>query len=121
MHVTLRSYLLGFGLSLLLTLSAYYAVVAGGALGRPLAVALVVGAALLQLWVQLTFFLHLTPKGADGRTNFLSFAFMGIILVVIVAGSLWIMDNSNSLMMAPVMQEMEAVGSPGAHSGHHGH
>ena len=50
--------------------------------------------AVVQLVVQLVFFLHL-GRERQPRWNLLAFAFMAIVLLILVLGSLWIMNNLN--------------------------
>ena len=94
---TLRSYLVGFALSLLLTLAAYCL--------RPFLTGLVFdlsvcALALLQAFVQLILFLHL-GKESSPRWNLLIFLFMILIVFILVFGSVWIMTNLNYNLMAP--------------------
>lgn len=85
------SYVLGFGLSLAITLLAYVLVVNKLISGYSLAIAIGV-LAVTQLVVQLRLFLHL-GKEAEPRWNLLVFDFMILIVVILVFGSLWIMFN----------------------------
>jgi cytochrome o ubiquinol oxidase operon protein cyoD len=62
-HLSLKSYIVGFGLSLLLTLVPY-ALVSFELAPRSVLVPAVVLAAILQLFVQLGFFLHLRHQCA---------------------------------------------------------
>ena len=50
--------------------------------------------------VHLVFFLHITT-GPDNTNNVLALAFGVLIVILIVAGSLWIMSNLNDNMMPP--------------------
>jgi cytochrome o ubiquinol oxidase operon protein cyoD len=95
-HGSVASYSLGFLLSILLTLVPYFLVVNHN-LSKSYLIAAVVSAAILQLWIQLRFFLHLN------RGSFFSFVFTAIIVVIIVFGSLWIMHDLNYFMMDPIM------------------
>lgn len=90
---SLNPYFVGYGLSLLLTLSAF-ALVAQQSLSKRNLVAVVVLLALIQLFVQLRFFLHL-GKESKPKWNLAAFAFMAIVLVILVFGSLWIMYSLN--------------------------
>lgn len=99
-HATMRSYIVGFGLSLVITVMAYIVVVHHVFSGVGLIVA-IMGLAVAQLLVQLIFFLHL-GRESNPRWNLIVFLFMLLVLVIIVAGSLWIMDNLNyNMMMTP--------------------
>jgi len=101
MHLSLRTYITGFAASILLTLAPYMLVTHHLASKSSLLVG-VVAAAILQLIVQLGFFLHVDLK-PNSRTNLLTFVFTGIIVVIIVFGSLWIMHDLNYFMMDPIM------------------
>lgn len=94
------SYILGFIFAIVLTLIAYFIVI-NRLLAPNMVIWVIMGLALVQLLVQLVFFLHF---GRDKKTrwNNAAFYFMLIILVIIIAGSLWIMNNLNyNMMMTP--------------------
>jgi len=90
-HGTVRSYSVGFGLSIILTLVAYYAgthtIVHGWTLLYGLA-----ALAIAQLFVQLVFFLHLS-RGSESRWNRTALSFAAMVVAILVFGSLWIMKN----------------------------
>ena len=56
--------------------------------------------AVAQMGVHLVFFLHITT-GADNTNNALALAFGGLIVGLVIAGSVWIMYNLNMNMMLP--------------------
>jgi cytochrome o ubiquinol oxidase operon protein cyoD len=87
---TLKSYLLGFILSIALTLAAYFS-------SSDLAIATF---ALAQALVQLVLFLNLTREPKP-RWNLIIFLFMVLIAVILVFGSLWIMNNLSYNLMGP--------------------
>jgi len=87
------SYCVGFVLSLALTITAY-AMVTGKVLeGWPLIYSLT-GLALVQMLVQLLFFLHLRHED-EPRWKLLVFDLMLLIVAILVFGSIWIMNNLN--------------------------
>jgi cytochrome o ubiquinol oxidase operon protein cyoD len=90
-------YLIGLGLAILLTATSFF--VAGTDLvWQPsIPVALVV-LAIAQMGVHLVFFLHITT-GADNTNNVLALAFGVLIVILLMAGSLWIMAHLNHNMM----------------------
>jgi len=90
-HGTLSSYLAGFILSVLLTITPFMVVVNHLMDGWMLIFTLV-GFAISQLIVQLIFFLHL-GRESKPRWNILVFLFALIVIVIVVVGSLWIMKN----------------------------
>lgn len=100
---SVASYSIGFALSLLLTLLPYFVVTDKILSGWSLTLYLI-AFALAQLYVQLFFFLHL-GRETRPRWNLLAFIFMGLIVVILVFGSLWIMRNLNYYDMSP--QEVE--------------
>lgn len=102
-HGTLKSYIIGFILSILLTIIPYSLVVHHLLLGDMLVIAVVI-LGIIQLLVQLIFFLHLSTSPAQ-RWNSMTFAFTVLIIVILVIGSLWIMWNLNYNMMEHAYQE----------------
>jgi cytochrome o ubiquinol oxidase operon protein cyoD len=96
-HGTLKSYIVGFILSIVLTIVPYYLVVQH-VLPTEHTFILVVVLAVAQLFVQLYFFLHLSTKPSQ-RWNLMTFMFTCLVLFILVAGSLWIMWNMNYNMM----------------------
>jgi cytochrome o ubiquinol oxidase subunit IV len=94
---TVKSYLLGFLFSLLLTLCSF-----GLVIKKPFtkqATLLVISAlALIQAIFQLVYFLNLA-KDAPPRWKLLMFGFMLLVLVILITGTLWIMYNLNYNMM----------------------
>ncbi|WP_299491595.1 cytochrome o ubiquinol oxidase subunit IV [uncultured Shewanella sp.] len=96
-HGTLKSYIVGFLLSILLTIVPYCLVVEQS-LPTVTLILLVVAFGFVQLLVQLIFFLHLNTKSEKGW-NFQSFVFTALIVVILLAGSLWIMYNLRINMM----------------------
>lgn len=98
-RATYLSYTSGFVLSVIWTLLAYF-IITSDLLSGGWALAAVAGLAVVQLVTQLVFFIHL-GRGADSRWNVASFFFMLIVLIVILGGSLWIMQNLSNNLMSP--------------------
>ncbi len=94
--MTLTRYTIGFILSLLLTLAAYMLTMYGGM--STWLVAAISVLALVQMVIQLIFFLHLGDE-VGPRYKLMSFVFMAGTLLIVVVGSLWIMANLNYNMM----------------------
>lgn len=90
---SIRSYSIGFGLSLVLTLAAYLLASRHASGGWALVITLA-ALAVTQLTVQLIFFLHL-GRESKPRWNLTVFAFALMVVVILVFGSLWIMKNLN--------------------------
>jgi cytochrome o ubiquinol oxidase operon protein cyoD len=91
-EATLRSYLTGFALAVVLTVMPFGLVATGSALPRSLIVPVIFLAAIAQVLVHLYYFLHL--NGAAGeRWNLLVILFTTLILVILAGGTVWIMVN----------------------------
>lgn len=95
--MTLTKYIIGFVLSLILTIGAYVLVVDQIFTGTQMVIILGV-LALVQMVVQLLFFLHLGEE-VGPKYKLASFLFMSGILLILVVGSIWIMNNMNYNMM----------------------
>ncbi len=96
-HGTVRSYVIGFILSLVFTFIPYYLVVNQTVSGSSLLVT-ILAFAVMQMIVQVTFFLHLGRGPKPNWNLFFFIATVGIILVV-VGGSIMIMNNLYRNMM----------------------
>lgn len=94
---SLLIYTIGFICSMALTLAAYWLVVTHVLQSRVL-VAAIISLAIVQLFAQMVFFLHLGQE-ARPRLNLLLFGFMAAVLMIMVVGSLWIMNHLNYHMM----------------------
>ena len=92
----LKSYLLGFGLSILLTTLAFFLSGTSLVWGPSIPVALIV-LAIAQMGVHLVFFLHITTA-PDSVNNVLALAYGVLIVLLILAGTVWIMGTINHNM-----------------------
>lgn len=93
----LNGYAFGLGLAVLLTVASFIVAKTDLIYAPGIPVALVV-LAIAQIGVHLVFFLHITSS-PDNTNNILALAFGVLIVVLIVAGSLWIMYHLNSRML----------------------
>jgi cytochrome o ubiquinol oxidase operon protein cyoD len=94
---TLRTYIIGFGLSLFLTFLAFGAeeqhVLSDHQYPtHEFLFPFLIGLALLQLLVQLICFLHV-GRETKPRWNLLALVFAFIVVGILVGGTLWIMHN----------------------------
>ena len=94
---SLRSYLTGFVLALILT-AIPFALVMSGAWSPGATLAGIFVAGLVQVLVHLYYFLHLDTTSA-ARWNVLAMIFTLLIMVLFVGGTLWIMYTLNYRMM----------------------
>ena len=97
-HGDAKSYVIGFVLSVILTAIPFWAVMEGD-FSKSTTLWTVVVAAIVQLWVHLKFFLHLNFVTEDGRASTFSFLFSALVIVMVVGLSIWIIYESNAMMM----------------------
>ncbi len=88
---SIRPYVIGFILSLIFTLVPYYLVVNQVVIGRALLYSILMFA-IIQLFVQITFFLHL-GRGPNPRWNVYFFIMTIAVILITVGGSIVIIDN----------------------------
>jgi cytochrome o ubiquinol oxidase subunit IV len=105
-HGSLKSLIAGFILSLGLTALSFGAVTAG-AVPEAVILPAITFLAVVQLLVQLVFFLHLGTAPGQ-RNNTVIFLLTGLLIATIVAGSLWVMHNANINMMPTQMSPERA-------------
>lgn len=96
---TMESYVVGFVLSLIFTFFPYYMVVNQIVTGTTLLLT-ILGFAILQMLVQIFFFLHL-GRGPKPFYNIVFFGFTVITILVVVGGSVVIMRNLHYNMTVP--------------------
>lgn len=108
-HPTLGLYITGFALSLMFTLTAFTLVFIHvhsmhEMFSHPFLRVMTDILALSQFGVQLYFFLHL-GRETKPRWKLLVLAFMILIVMILVFGSLWIMKNLNYRMTPEQMNQ----------------
>lgn len=106
-HGTLKSYLSGFVLSAVLTAVAF-ALVMAPSLPHATIVTAIFVLAVVQILVQLVYFLHL-DRSLEQRWNVYAFAFTAVVVGILIGGSIWIMINVAHEMM-PGMAAMPSGG-----------
>jgi len=96
-HGTVKSYIVGFILSLVLSIIPFVLVLKKIVVGQQAFLAISV-LALVQLIVQIYFFLHLNTH-SKARWNLNIFLFTLLVVGILVGGSLWIMYNLDYYMV----------------------
>lgn len=96
-HGTYKSYIIGFILSILLTILPYLIVVNHLLVHNYIIISVVI-LGVMQLLVQLIFFLHLSSESKP-RWNLLAFLFTVLVVAILVIGAIWIMNNLDYNMM----------------------
>lgn len=127
-HATVGGYAIGFILSVILTAIPFWLVMNKIIPGSTMTAFVILAFAVVQIVVHMVFFLHMDAK-SEGGWNMLALIFTMVLLVIMLAGSLWVMHHLNSNMMpqmnhATMHHEMpaaEATPASGAHAGHDMH
>ena len=93
-----RDYVIGFLLSVVLTAVPFWLVMGNVADSKQATALLVMALAAVQMIVHVVFFLHVSAKSEQGWT-LLSLIFTLLVVVIALAGSLWVMQHLDSNMM----------------------
>lgn len=96
-HGSIKTYVIGFVLSLIFTLIPYFLVVKQSVTGN-LLLATILGFAVLQMIIQITFFLHL-GRGPKPKWNLFFFISTIGIIIIVVGGSILIINNLHYNML----------------------
>ncbi|AZC20572.1 MULTISPECIES: cytochrome o ubiquinol oxidase subunit IV [Pseudomonas] len=97
-HGSVKSYAIGFILSVILTLIPF-GLVMYPSLPKDVTLWIVLAFAVIQVLVHLVYFLHLDRSAAQ-RNNVVAFIFAALVIVLLVGLSLWIMFSIHTVMMA---------------------
>lgn len=105
LHISLKGYLTGFALSVVLTALAFWLVM-GQVLAAPSGTAFAVLAlGAVQIIVHMIYFLHLNAR-SEGGWNLMALIFTLVLVVITLSGSLWVMFHLNHNMMPVSAQQM---------------
>ncbi|NYT35958.1 cytochrome o ubiquinol oxidase subunit IV [Allopusillimonas soli] len=105
---TFKGYMTGFILSVILTVIPFWLVM-NDVLSTSSATALtILGIGAVQMVVHMIYFLHMSPRSEGGWT-LLALIFTVIIVVIAMAGSLWVMYHLNTNMMPGHLHEMPSM------------
>jgi cytochrome o ubiquinol oxidase operon protein cyoD len=97
-HGTLKEYVTGFVLSVILTAIPFYLVMGDVSWSKQSIAFVIMAFAAVQMVVHMVYFLHMTPRSEDGWT-LTSLVFTLILVVITLAGSLWVMYHMDTNMM----------------------
>jgi len=104
-HGTLKGYVTGFVLALILTAIPFWLVM-GDVFADAQTTALVIMAlAVAQIIVHMVYFLHMNTKSEGGWTM-LALIFTVVLVVITLSGSLWVMYHLNHNMMPVSAHDM---------------
>ena len=103
-HATVKGYLTGFILSVILTAIPFW-IVMGNVFDKSSTTAFVILAfAAVQIVVHMIYFLHMNAKSEHGWTM-LALIFTVVVVVITLSGSLWVMYHMNHNMIPGLMNE----------------
>ena len=97
-HGSMKDYVIGFVLSVILTAIPFWLVMNNVITDSATTGYVILGFAAVQMVVHMVFFLHMNAK-SEGGWNMLALIFTVIIVVITLAGSLWVMYHMNKNMM----------------------
>lgn len=97
-HGSVRSYVIGFILSVVLTAAAF-GLVMQQALGPTESIIAIAVLAFIQIVVHLVFFLHMNTSSSQ-RWNVIAFGFTVMVAVILIGGTLWVLHNVGAHMMS---------------------
>jgi len=106
-HSTLRGYLTGFILSVVLTAIPFWLVMGGPFDSKQGTAIIVMAFAAVQVVVHMIFFLHMDAR-SEGGWSFLALVFTLILVAIALTGSLWVMYHLDTNMM-PGMHDMNQM------------
>lgn len=97
-HGSLRDYVIGFVLSVVLTAIPFWLVMGNVIQDSGTTALVILGLAVVQIVVQMVYFLHMNAR-SEGGWNMLALMFTVVLVVIVLAGSLWVMHHMNANMM----------------------
>jgi cytochrome o ubiquinol oxidase operon protein cyoD len=97
-HGSLKTYLIGFGLSVILTAVPFWLVMTGAITDKQVTALIVLTLAAVQIVVHMVYFLHMNTRSEGGWTM-MALIFTVIMVVIALTGSLWVMHHLNVNMM----------------------
>jgi cytochrome o ubiquinol oxidase operon protein cyoD len=107
-HGTMGSYMIGFGLSVILTAIPFWLVMSG-VLGDPKLTGFVILAfAAVQVVVHMIYFLHMNTR-VEGGWSFMAMMLTVVLIVITLSGSTWVMYHLNTNMMPHGDMEMSGT------------
>ncbi len=102
-----RTYMVGFVLSVILTVIPFAVVMSGATSNLNVALAIIFGLGAIQILVHIYYFLHVTFSAEDGWQA-MSLMITVVFLAIILSGSIWVMLHLHENMM-PAHEQIERV------------
>ncbi|MBC7379113.1 MAG: cytochrome o ubiquinol oxidase subunit IV [Burkholderiaceae bacterium] len=97
-HASVKGYLTGFFLSVVLTAIPFWLVMAKALPTSGITALVVLGFAAVQIVVHMVYFLHMNTR-VEGGWSMLALLFTGVLVLIMLSGSIWVMYHLNTNMM----------------------
>ncbi|MGO4404996.1 cytochrome o ubiquinol oxidase subunit IV [Bosea sp. RAF48] len=104
-HGSLRGYITGFLLSVVLTAIPFWLVMNDVLSNSVLTAIVIMGFAAVQIVVHMVYFLHMNSRSESGWTM-MALIFTIVIVAIALSGSLWVMYHLNNNMMPTELHKM---------------
>lgn len=109
-HSTFKGYAIGFVLAVILTAIPFWLVMNKVIADSSTLGFVVLGFAAVQVVVHMIYFLHMNTK-VEGGWSMLAMLFTLMVLIIMMAGSIWVMYHMNKNMM-PTMSSQDMRNMP---------
>lgn len=103
-HSTLKGYVTGFVLAVILTAIPFWIVMTGAIHSSGTTALVILAFAAVQIVVHMIYFLHMNSKSEGGWT-LLALIFTIVLVVIALSGSIWVMYHLNHNMMPSMMEQ----------------
>ncbi|SHG62218.1 cytochrome o ubiquinol oxidase subunit IV [Massilia sp. CF038] len=110
-HSTLRGYVIGFVLAVVLTAIPFWLVMGKVITSSSMTGFVLLALAAVQIVVHMVYFLHMNTK-AEGGWSLLALLFTFMLLVIMLSGSIWVMYHLNHNMMPGMMNHTMHADTP---------
>jgi cytochrome o ubiquinol oxidase operon protein cyoD len=107
-HGSMKGYLTGFILSVVLTAIPFWLVMGHVFADNRVTAVAVMALAVVQIVVHMVYFLHMNTKSEGGWTM-LALIFTMVVVVITLAGSIWVMNHLNTNMMPMTQHDMREM------------
>ena len=109
-HASVKGYLTGFLLSVVLTAIPFWLVMAKVLPTSGITALVILGFAAVQIVVHMVYFLHMNTR-VEGGWSMLALLFTAVLVMIMLSGSIWVMYHLNTNMM-PVHDMTEMRNMP---------
>ena len=107
-HGTMGSYMIGFGLSVILTAIPFWLVMTGYFENPQTTAFIIMAFAVVQIVVHMIYFLHMNTR-SEGGWSMMALIFTLVLVVITLSGSTWVMYHLNNNMMPKMEHDMSQM------------